>query len=243
MNIKLIISYDGTRYFGWQKTKAGPSIQEALEKALLQIVREHVIVEAASRTDRGVHAKQQIVNFILTKPIPLPRLLYSLNSVLPSDIRGLEIERVCDEFHPTVHALKKEYRYYINLRPVQDPLSRLYTWHIYEPLDLEAMHRAASLLIGTHDFASFTTMKIDDTMRTLFNVQILTPSNDQIEIRILGDRFLYKMARRLVGTLVAVGKQTLSESEMSTLLSQPNRAKAGMTAPANGLFLYQVYYI
>lgn len=243
MNIKLIISYDGTQYFGWQKTKTGPSIQEALEKALLQIIREPVIIEAASRTDRGVHAKHQIVNFILTKPIPLPRLLYSLNAVLPSDIRVLEIEHVSEEFHPTLHALKKEYRYYIHLAPVQDPISRLYAWHIHEPLDLEAMRRAASLLIGTYDFASFTTMKIDDTIRTLFNIQILASSNEQIEIRILGDRFLYKMARRLVGTLVAVGKQTLSETEVSALLSQPNRAKAGMTAPANGLFLYQVYYI
>lgn len=242
MNHKMTLSYDGTNYFGWQKTKTGPSIQEELEKALFQILRTAVSVEAASRTDRGVHAKGQVVNFFLVHQIPLPRLVYSLNAVLPSDIRAIEIEKIEDDFHPTLSALSKEYRYHICNKAVQHPAKRLYSWHIHETLDVDAMRLAAAPLIGKHDFASFTTIELEDTIRTLFDVQILFLEGGGLQIRITGDRFLYKMVRRLVGTLVAVGKQTMSEADVKLLLKHPNRAKAGVTAPAHGLTLHQIHY-
>jgi len=242
MNYKIVLSYDGTRYFGWQKTKTGPSIQENLEKALFQILRIPVPTEAASRTDRGVHAEGQVVNFFLSTPAPPSRLLYSLNAVLPPDIRARSIEEMPNDFHPTLSALSKEYRYHICNEAVQYPRERLYSWHIHEPLDLTAMQFAAQHLLGTHNFASFTTIEIEDTMRTLFDVQILPLANGKLQIRIAGDRFLYKMMRRLVGTIVAVGKRTMSEKDVLTLLKSPNRAQAGVTAPAHGLTLHQIHY-
>lgn len=242
MNHKMILSYDGSAYFGWQKTKTGPSVQETLERAFFQILRAPVLIEAASRTDRGVHAKGQVVNFFLTNLTLPDRLTYSLNSVLPPDIRVLHIESASDNFHPTLHALSKEYRYQICNAPVQLPSHRLYSWHIHTPLDLVAMQKAGALLIGTHDFAAFTTIATGNTIRTLFDVKIIALSSDRLEIRITGDKFLYKMVRRLVGTLVAIGKHTLSQVEMSHLLTNPNRARAGVTAPAHGLTLHQIHY-
>ncbi len=242
MNVKMIISYDGTRYFGWQKTKTGPSIQETVEKALSILLKTPTSIEAASRTDRGVHANGQAVHFFLDKPRDLARLLYSLNSLLPFDIRILEIEAMPDDFHPTLQALSKEYRYSICNQPVQDPTRRLYSWHVHQPLDVEAMEQSSAVLLGTHDFASFTTIESKDTIRTLFAIQIMVHPNEPLKICIEGDRFLYKMMRRLVGTLVAAGKKKLSSQEVSSLLSAPNRAKAGMTAPAHGLFLHKVYF-
>jgi tRNA pseudouridine38-40 synthase len=242
MNIKMIITYDGTHYFGWQKTKTGPSIQEELEKALFQILGRPVSVEAASRTDRGVHAKGQVVNFFLTETPSFSRLLYSLNSVLPYDIRILCLEPAADDFHPTLKAHSKEYHYSICNQPIEDPIGRFYSWHIHDPLDLEAMRDCAKILMGTHDFASFTTIESKDTIRTLFSIQIVAVTNGQIEIQIVGDRFLYKMMRRLVGTLVTVGKKKFSKKDVLTLLKKSNRAKAGITAPAHGLFLYQVHF-
>lgn len=241
MKIKMILAYDGTRYLGWQKTKTGPSVQEALEKALFQILRKDVRVEASSRTDRGVHAEGQAVHFLIEEAPPMDRLVYGVNSALPWDIRVIDAEMVHEEFHSTLWAESKEYRYSICNRAVEDPMRRLYSWHIHEPLDVEAMRRAARALLGKHDFASFTTIKSEDTIRTLFDIQVLV-NEGWVDIRITGDRFLYKMMRRLVGTLVGVGKGTLSEDEVLALLAEPNRAKAGVTAPAHGLFLHKVTF-
>lgn len=242
MNHKMILSYDGTAYFGWQKTKTGPSIQEALEKALSLILRVPVSTEAASRTDRGVHAKGQVINFFLSSPIPPSRLVFSLNSVLPPDIRVLSIEPTSEHFHPTLDATSKEYRYFICNAPVQAPPHRLYSWHIHVPLDVPAMRKAALHLVGTHDFASFTTIAAPDTIRTILDIQIIDLPNSRLEIRITGDRFLYKMVRRLVGTLIAIGKHKLSETQVPFLLTHPNRSKAGPTAAAHGLTLYHIHY-
>ncbi len=242
MNIKMIVTYDGTRYFGWQKTKTGPSIQETLEKALSTLLKKPISIEAASRTDRGVHAKGQVAHFLLDQPRDLPRLIYSLNSLLPFDIRVLQMEPIADDFHPTLQALSKEYQYFICNRPVQDPKDRLYSWHIHEPLDVEAMRECAKIMLGTHDFAAFTTIEREDTMRTLFAIHIIADPSELLEICIEGDRFLYKMMRRLAGTLVAAGKRKISPKEISSLLETPNRTQAGMTAPAHGLFLYKVHF-
>ncbi|MBS0625991.1 MAG: tRNA pseudouridine(38-40) synthase TruA [Verrucomicrobia bacterium] len=242
MNIKLILTYDGTHYFGWQKTKTGPSVQESLEKALFQILRTPVLTEAASRTDRGVHARGQVVSFVLEEERDLSLLQYNLNSVLPSDIRILSLEETADSFHPTLDAVGKEYRYSICLGPVFDPFQRQYAWHVHQPLDLEAMQAAALAFIGTHDFSSFTTEDVEESTRTLFDVKIAVLPENQLEIRLYGDRFLYKMARRIVGTLVEIGQGKIPVGQVGTLFEKPNRSTAGMTAPAHGLFLHQVFY-
>lgn len=231
---KSTIAYDGTRYFGWQKTRAGPTIQEELEKALRQITGETVPPEAASRTDRGVHAEGQVIQFALQKQRDPLQLLKGLNAVLPSDIRVLEI--VPKEFHPTLDAIGKEYRYQICQAPVQDPTQRLYSWHIRHRLDRAKVELAIHDLIGTHDFSAFANEEEKNPICTIESIAF------DGSFRIRGDRFLYKMVRNLVGTLVYIGCGKLPSDSIPPILESKKRKQAGVTAPPHGLYLHQVFY-
>jgi tRNA pseudouridine38-40 synthase len=229
---KAVLSYDGTRYFGWQKTVTGPSIQEELEKALLRITQELVLPEAASRTDRGVHAEGQVIQFALNRAWELHPLQRALNAVLPPDIRIRSLEY--KQFHPTLDALGKEYHYRLTLSPVQLPMERLYAWHLHQPLDLVKMIDEAQDLLGTHDFSAFTNEEEKDPICNLESITF----TDRFIIR--GNRFLYKMVRNIVGTLIYVGLGKLN-SVKEILLSR-DRRRAGITAPALGLYLHRVFY-
>jgi len=235
---RVILSYDGTRYFGWQKTRMGPSIQESLEMALARLEPGGVATEAASRTDRGVHANGQVVSFLLQKEWEPERLRKALGAHLPADIRVKEVHRVPPDFHPTLQAHRKEYRYRLALEAVPLPMERLYSWHIKAPLDLLLMQKRAQSLLGTHDFTSFANEPEKDPICTLDTIEVM-----QSEIRIRGNRFLYKMVRNLVGTLVYIGCGKLSPDCLPTLLGLRDRTQAGVTAPAHGLFLHRVEYL
>jgi len=236
MSLRFKIAYDGTRYFGWQKTIAGPSIQEEIEKAIRQITGETVLPEAASRTDRGVHAEGQIIQIALEKPADPQKLLKGLNAVLPTDIRILEA--IPDfSFHPTLDATGKEYHYWISLGPVQDPMSRLYAWSLHFPLDMAKMDMAISHLLGTHDFTAFANEEEKDPICTLESIAI-----HKNRFQIKGNRFLYKMVRNIVGTLVYIGAGKLPADSIPHILMARDRKKGGMTAPAHGLHLHQVFY-
>ncbi len=232
---KAILAYDGTRYLGWQKTKMGPSIQEELEKAIFQISGETVLPEAASRTDRGVHAEGQVVQFSLVKEWTLQKLRGALNAVLPEDIRVLEIER--KKFHPTLDAKEKIYRYRICQGIAQDPTLRLYSWHFWHPLSPEKMVRGMKDLVGTHDFTAFANEEAKNPTCTLESVTF-----DGTFFQIRGNKFLYKMVRNLVGTLVYIGCGKIGEEAIPEILASKDRKAAGMTAPAHGLYLHQVFY-
>jgi tRNA pseudouridine38-40 synthase len=232
---QLILAYDGTRYFGWQKTAAGKSIQEELIQAIAQITGELVAVEAASRTDRGVHAEGQVAQFSLEKKIDPAKLQRGLNAVLPSDIRALQL--TYREFHPTLDAVGKEYHYKMSLGPVQDPMVRLYAWHFRYPLNRDHVERAAQDLIGTHDFSAFANEKEENAICTVKSIFFY---KDHFAIQ--GDRFLYKMVRNLVGTLVYVGCGKIDPDNMGEILASRDRKKGGITAPAHGLYLHQVFY-
>lgn len=232
---KAILCYDGTRYYGWQETVTGPSIQEELKKALHQITGETHTPEAASRTDRGVHARGQVVQFALVTPKDPMKLLRGLNAVLPSDIRVLEL--VHQEFHPTLDATQKEYHYQLQLGPVYDPMTRLYAWHIHHDLDQNKMERAMQDLIGTHDFTAFANEPEKDPICTIASIEYKA---DRFVVR--GNRFLYKMVRNLVGTLVYIGMGKISSDSIPKILESRDRKQAGITAPAHGLYLHQVFY-
>lgn len=231
---KVILSYDGTRYFGWQKTITGPSIQEELEKAIFQITGERVLPEAASRTDRGVHAEGQVVQFALQKGGDPLRLQRGLNAVLPSDIRVVEMTPLA--FHPTLDAVGKEYHYRLSLEPVQDPIDRLYSWHFPYPLDLKKIEEASKDLIGTHDFSAFANEEEKDPICTVASIDFKGC------FRIQGNRFLYKMVRNIVGTLIYIGSGKLATDSIPQILDSRDRKKGGITAPAHGLHLHQVFY-
>lgn len=239
---RAIIAYDGTHYFGWQATKTGPSIQEALSQALLGVTQEVVVPEAASRTDRGVHAKGQVIAFPLQKPWDPRKLLRALNAHLAEDIRICSLTLDSPDFHPTLSAKEKEYHYHISCIPFQHPIDRLYAWHIHTKLDIALMEKASSLLLGTHNFSSFTTGPIKNPICTLSSITFHPGDRGLLKISLQGDRFLYKMARTLVGTLVYIGQKKLPLSCIPTLLQTKNRKIGGMTAPPHGLFLHQVLY-
>lgn len=245
--IKLTVAYDGGSYLGWQKTKEGPSIQQELEYAFCQIFQRPIAIEAASRTDAGVHAEGQIVACTIPRvPKDLPTLRHSLNALLPCDIAVLEVEAVEPGFHPTTMAAAKEYRYALCLAGVMQPKWRGTHWHCPAALNLLRMQQAADILVGTHDFKAFCNYKKNDNtkdhIRTVREISLHPLSCDRLEIRVTGNHFLYKMVRNIVGTLVHAGKGKISPEELEMILFKRDRTLAGPTAPAHGLTLFKVYY-
>jgi tRNA pseudouridine38-40 synthase len=240
-NIKLIVAYEGTHYLGWQKTAMGPSIEEELEKALTQILRHPVALQAASRTDAGVHAEGQVVNFFTDVEMALERLQKSLNGLLPKDISVLKIEEAAENFHPTLDSQGKEYHYSVCLGPTQLPFHRSFSWHFSYPVDLEEIKKAAQHLKGRHDFSAFTNERQEDNIREIFDI-VIEPFADRLKIRVSGNNFLYKMVRNIVGTLLYVGSGKLSSEELPAILASRDRTRAGVTAPALGLVLKEVFY-
>ncbi|MDR3624850.1 MAG: tRNA pseudouridine(38-40) synthase TruA [Chlamydiales bacterium] len=245
-NIILTVAYDGTHYLGWQKNQEGKSIEEALEKTLSQILQEKIILQAASRTDAGVHANEQIVNFFSSHHIEPKKLQMSLNALLPKDITIINVHPALTHFHPTLDCIAKEYHYYICNHHYQLPFHRNYSWHYFYPLELPLMQRSASLLIGKHDFATFCNTKKNEvythTVRNLTSIEIIPLPQNRICFKIVGENFLYKMVRNIIGTLVYIGNGKIPINKLSRILESCDRTQAGITAPAHGLFLHKVYY-
>jgi tRNA pseudouridine38-40 synthase len=247
LNIKLTIAYDGTSYLGWQKTPIGKSVESTLQSALEKILQHSVVLQAASRTDAGVHAQGQVVNFIALKTdLHLERLKMSIICLLPKDIALLRIEVMPPNFHPTLDCLGKEYRYYVCYAATQMPQYRLYAWHYPHALDLNKMRAAIPFLLGHQDFSAFCNgknkAKYKDFKRHITAIDFLNVENQQFCVRIQGNNFLYKMVRNLVGTLVQIGRGKIALDQLPQLLEAGDRTQIGMTAPAHGLFLEKVFY-
>ncbi len=239
MNLKALLAYQGTRYLGWQD-----SIEECLEKALFQIFQKDFVLQAASRTDRGVHAEGQVINFFLAEEVDLKKLRKRINSLLPTDISLLHLEYVREDFHPTLDCTGKEYHYHLCNGSIQLPFHRAFSWHYPYPLSLEEMRRGAEALIGTHDFSAFCNSSPDEKnrVRHVEKIEIVPLPEERLRIAVKGNRFLYKMVRNLVGTLVYVGCGKLSAEDLPRILKNKERAQAGVTAPAHGLILKEVFY-
>ena len=244
MNIKIILSYDGTDFCGWQESAGGMTIQETVRKALEQIYQHPIRLQAASRTDKGVHAEEQVVNYITEKSLDLSRLHISLNQLLPQAIQVLKVEEIGATFHSTLDARAKEYHYSVCIAPVHSPFQRHFSWHIPHFLDLPLMKKGALSFIGTHDFDSLSNKRRPHPKSTVCTVFRLDIAQQGLLIRfeIEGNRFLYKMVRNLVGTLVYLGMGKLSLEEVQTLIGKKDRRIAGITAPAHGLILKRVHY-
>lgn len=246
LNIALLLSYDGSPFWGWQKTAQGPTIEGELIQALETLLQEPITLQAASRTDRGVHALGQVVNFFSARQtLSLPSLHKSLNALLPPSIRILQVSHMPDSFHPTLQVYGKSYLYHICTSPYQLPMKRFFSWHIPFPLHQKEMEKAATFLTGEHDFAAFCNFRKNlnypHTIREIKKIDLVFTA-DNLEITLTGNHFLYKMARNIVGTLVAVGKGKLSAADMLPILAHKQRILAGMTAPGHALFLKKVFY-
>lgn len=245
-NIKIVLEYDGTRYDGWQKQgNTGNTIQGKIEEILEKWTGGPVEVHGSGRTDAGVHAKGQAANFhIENRFCPSPEVAKDyLNRYLPEDIRVLSAEEMPDRFHCRLNAAHKTYGYYVETSDKKDVFERKYVYGLGERLDLEKMRKAASFLVGERDFKSFCSnrkMK-KSTVRNLEEITI-REEGTKIVFYYRGNGFLYHMVRILTGTLMEVGMGKRDPEEMNGILAARDRSSAGVTAPAEGLFLLNVDY-
>jgi tRNA pseudouridine38-40 synthase len=249
MNVKfkLTIAYDGTGYEGWQVQKTGTGVQEKVEAALAKLFPSRPRVHSSSRTDTGVHALGMVAHFEIPRAesrMSGPKLALALNAWLPKDIRVISAPRAPGKFHARFDATGKEYRYFVWNHQAMNPLIRHTAWHVPRSLDLAAMRSAARLFLGRHDFKSFAgtrNYEMDSTVRRLTRCDVMKRGR-LLTFTIEGDGFLYKMCRGIVGTVVQVGLGKFSAHDIRHILAKRDRRVAGMTAPAQGLVLWKVFY-
>jgi tRNA pseudouridine38-40 synthase len=247
VRIQLVIAYDGAAYAGWQRQPQDLSVQQRVEEALARLFPGKPTVSGSSRTDTGVHAAGLCAHVDVPREqfrMPGRKLVLALNAWLPEDIRILSARRVSAQFHARFSAQGKEYRYRVWNHPAHHPLWRRQSWHVPRTLDLAAMRRAARAFEGRHDFLAFSASPgyvRNHTVRTVTRCSIVR-SGPLLTIVIRADGFLYKMCRGIVGTLVQVGLGRFPPEVISDLLSARDRRLSGMTAPAQGLVLWKVFY-
>ena len=242
-SIKLTIEYDGTEYHGWQVQPNVRTVQGVMEGKLAQITGERVRLIASSRTDAGVHALGQVANFKTQSSLDARSFLNALNSLLPEDIRIKEVEEVDESFHARFGARGKMYEYRIFNGEVPSPFYRHFSWFIRGTLDLARMREAAMKLVGRHDFSSFCSsgsMHVTP-IREIYGINV-GGRGGIVFIRIEANAFLKQMVRNIVGTLVDVGRRKLTPSQFGRILEARDRQRAGIAAPARGLFLVRVNY-
>jgi tRNA pseudouridine38-40 synthase len=244
--IKILVSYDGTGYHGWQVQPGLPTIQDALEQAISAIEGRTVQVAGSGRTDAGVHAVAQVAAFSIANPIPLHNLRRAVNRLLPRDIRVLTVEEAADDFHPRFQAKRKTYEYRIFRGEICSPFERRYVYHHPYPLAIEEMIALAPLLEGEHDFAAFAASDERDELeqskvRAIFCSR-LALEGERLIYRVIGSGFLKHMVRNIVGVLLEVGKGNVDRAGFLARLEPGCRIPPGPTAPARGLFLMSVEY-
>lgn len=256
-NWKLTLAYDGTDFDGWQVQPGRRTVQGELANALERITGERVLPQGSGRTDAGVHALAQVASFRLAAPIPAQNLQRALNRTLPGAIRILSAQQAGEDFHARHSALRKTYEYRICRSNICAPWLARYVYHYDAPLDMASMRRAATFVIGEHDFTSFAASEPDRTVRERLEVESSLAANrrtvrasswevDEAEklliYRVTGSGFLHHMVRNLVGTFIEVGRGRIVPEVLPEIIAARSRSEAGPTAPARGLFLVSVDY-
>lgn len=245
-NIKLTIEYDGSRYDGWQrlgKNSGQTTIQGKIEEVLKKMTGEDIELDGSGRTDAGVHAYAQVANFHTNTTMKCYEIKHYLNRYLPRDIAVFEVEEVDERFHSRLNVKSKKYIYRIAIGEVPSVFDRKYTYYCFDRLDVAAMKKAAVYLIGRHDFKAFSSIKKTNksTVREIYDIDIYNDGRE-IQITVHGSGFLYNMVRIIAGTLIEVGKGERKPDDMKHILDSRDREQAGVTAPAQGLFLLEVEY-
>ncbi len=242
--IRLTVAYDGTNYHGWQVQPGVTTIESMLNQGLKDLFGEEIQVIGASRTDSGVHARGNVAVFDTESRMAADRICFALNQRLPEDIRVQDSAEIPLDWHPRKQRCVKTYEYKILNRRMELPDRRLYTYFYYYDLDLERMRQGAAYLIGEHDFKSFCSAKtqVEDTVRTIYSLDITRNEEDVVTLRIRGNGFLYNMVRIIAGTLLSVGNGRMEPKEVGKILEAKDRRAAGPTAPAKGLTLVGMEY-
>ena len=243
-NIKLTIQYDGTDYHGWQSQDNALTVQDVLENAVKEITGVKPKIIGCSRTDTGVHAKRFVANFKSETKIPCMKLPLALNTKLPRDVVCVLAEEAEPYFHSRYHAKKKTYTYYIQNSRFPDAFKLDYAWHYPYSLDIDKMKKAAEAFLGEHDFIGFAAsgFTVKTTVRTIYSLEVDRVEDDLIKITVTGNGFLYNMVRIIAGTLAFCGCGKLDPMDMPDIIASRDRKRAGITAPAQGLYLTEVYY-
>lgn len=248
---KLTIEYAGTRYSGWQKQKNAKTIQGEIERAIGELTRDKTFeFYGSGRTDAGVHALRQVAHLDLRKPLPAETLRRGINDALPADIHVLAVDTVPHRFHARHSAVARSYLYQLSRR--RSAFAKPFVWWVREPLELSRMQAAAARLTGMHDFQAFSDDDPDEkSTEVLVDEVTLIEDGDLILIRVAGSHFIWKMVRRMVGVLAAIGKGGMAVEDIDGLLAAggpegpPLHSKptpAELTAPSSGLFLERVFY-
>ena len=243
---KIIVEYDGTSLLGWQKQLDGPSAQEALEQAIFNFCGQKVEVYGAGRTDAGVHAIGQVAHFDLSSPIDVFRIREALNAHLRTQeapVSVLSVEEVDNDFNARFSACGRAYIYRITNRRSPLVLDKYRSWWVYVPLDVEKMRQGAQYLLGHHDFTSFRAAKCQakSPLKTLDKLDIIQ-DGENITFYVEARSFLHHQVRNMVGTLKMVGDGHLNPEDIKTIIEKKDRAAAGPTAPAHGLYLQRIFY-
>jgi len=248
-NLRLILSYEGSDFAGWQVQPDAVTVQGTLASAIGRITGEKVLPQGSGRTDAGVHALAQVATFATESSVPTTNFVKALNDILPPSVRVIEAQEVTSEFHARKSATGKTYRYRIHRAPICPPFLARYVWHYPYPLNEQAIIRAAAIVEGEHDFTSFAAVDPErgrdgmpvSNVRRIFSSR-WERDGDEFTYTVKGSGFLHHMVRNLVGTFILVGKETLKPEDVTRILESRDRSAAGATAPANGLYLVGVEY-
>lgn len=243
-NLRLRLAYDGTEFHGWQIQPSVRTVQGELGTALARLLGGRVRVIGASRTDAGVHAREQIASVAgVPGRIGCDELARALNALMPEDVVILGVAEVPEGFHARFSAIGKRYRYRIRHETLREPWSRAHVWHVPRPLDVPAICAEAAALVGTHDFSSFqaTGSRVASPIRSMRSIEVRR-DGAEIWVDLVADGFLRHMVRNIVGTLVEVGLRHRPAGSTRVTLMARDRGAAGPTAPAHGLWLEQVFY-
>ena len=242
MKYKLTIEYDGTRYSGWQAQLHSKTIQGTIMQASKQLFGNALEIQGAGRTDAGVHALAQVAHLSLTKEIQEKNIQYGLNDLLPSDINILNVEKTYERFHARHSAISRSYVYQISKR--RTAFAKEYVWWIKDELNVSSMKEASEFLLGMHDFVSFTDKRLEKGNSTQCFVESvqLAEVDEMILLRVRASHFLWKMVRRIVGTLVEIGRENFYPDSITYMLENETNEFAEFTAPPSGLFLEQILY-
>ncbi len=243
-NLLITISYDGSKFHGWQIQQNAITVQEVFQNALYKIIDSKPDIKACSRTDTGVHAEMFCISVKLSHPIPCDRLKAALNSHLPESVVVLQIKEVDIDFHARYNAKGKRYVYRILNRQERDPFYVGRALHYRYNINVELLDKAAKAYIGSHDFTSFCTLdkrEKGDFVRTVKDFSV-TRKGDIVELSVEADGFLYNMVRIMVGTLIYINEGKLAPDSIPNIINAQNRDAAGPTAPPQGLYLQEVFY-
>lgn len=243
MRYMLRVAYDGTKYCGWQIQPVGDTVEGKLKEALDNLFNKDINLIGASRTDAGVHSEGNVAVFDCETSIPANKIKYALNNLLPEDIVVTESCEVADDFHPRHTDCVKTYQYRILNTELPDPNRRMNSHFYRGKLDMDAMKKGASHIIGEHDFVCFMASgsQVKDTVRHVYSLD-LDRNDDMITMTITGNGFLYNMVRIIAGTLIAVGQGKIKPDEVRDIIESKDRTRAGQTAPAKGLTLKKIEY-